>query len=90
MSGPGHPNGPQTYSATYTANDATSTAERAARVRFRRAVALMAMTLVLPGSAQLACGNRRVGRAALRTWVALLIVAAGCLLVAAIEEHALG
>jgi len=87
MSGPGHPNGPQTYSATYTANDATSTAERAARVRFRRAVALMAMTLVLPGSAQLACGNRRVGRAALRTWVALLIVAAGCLLVAAVHHE---
>ena len=35
--------------------------ERAARVRFRRAVALMLMTLVLPGSAQLVAGNRKVG-----------------------------
>ncbi len=36
------------------------------RVRFRRAVTLMLMTLVLPGSAQIAVGNRRVGRIALR------------------------
>lgn len=44
----------------------------AARVRFRRAVALMLMTLVLPGSAQLVAGRRAVGRAALRTWFALV------------------
>ncbi|QIG44058.1 LCP family protein [Nocardioides anomalus] len=67
--------------------ESLSTADRAARVRFRRAVALMAMTLVLPGSAQLAAGNRKVGRAALRTWFALLIVAAGCLLVAAVHHE---
>jgi len=46
--------------------------ERAARVRFRRALALMAMTLIVPGSAQLAAGNRRVGRIALRIWLLLL------------------
>ena len=40
----------------------------AARVRFRRAVSLMVMTLLVPGSAQLVAGNRRVGRLALRTW----------------------
>ena len=45
------------------------------------------MTLVLPGSTQLACGNKRVGRAALRTWFALLIVAAGCLVVAALHHE---
>lgn len=53
--------------------------QRAARVRFRRAVTLMLMTLVLPGSAQLVAGNRRVGRIALRIWlglVATLVVAA--------------
>ncbi len=49
-----------------------SAAERAARVRFRRALALMAMTLVVPGSAQLTAGNRRVGRAAVLTWLGLL------------------
>ncbi|GAA4696151.1 LCP family protein [Nocardioides conyzicola] len=47
--------------------------ERAARVRFRRAVALMLMTLVLPGSAQLVAGNRKVGRVALRIWAVLLL-----------------
>ena len=44
----------------------------AARVRFRRAVTLLLMTLVLPGSAQLVAGNRRVGRIALRVCMALL------------------
>lgn len=44
----------------------------AARVRFRRAVTLLLMTLVLPGSAQLVAGNRRVGRIALRVCLALL------------------
>jgi len=50
--------------------------DRAARVRFRRAVALMLMTLVLPGSAQLVAGNRRVGRAALRIWLVLVTAVA--------------
>jgi len=39
------------------------------RVRFRRAVTLVLMTLVVPGSAQLVAGNRRVGRIALRVWL---------------------
>ena len=47
-----------------------TTLDRAQRVRFRRAVSLMLMTFVLPGSAQLVYGNRRVGRIALRTWLA--------------------
>jgi polyisoprenyl-teichoic acid--peptidoglycan teichoic acid transferase len=46
--------------------------DRAASVRFRRAMALMLMTLVLPGSAQLVAGNRRVGRVAMRIWFCLL------------------
>jgi LCP family protein required for cell wall assembly len=48
--------------------------ERAARVRFRRAISLMVMTLVAPGSAQLLAGNRRVGLVALRIWVAVLAI----------------
>jgi len=44
-----------------------------ARVRFRRALALLLMTLVLPGSAQLVAGNQPVGRIALR--VVLVLVA---------------
>ena len=59
---------------------ARRTPDRAAKVRFRRAITLMVMTLVLPGSAQLVAGNRRVGRIALRTWFALLAVGLGLLL----------
>lgn len=50
-----------------------TTLHRAQRVRFRRAVTLMLMTLVVPGSAQLVSGNRRVGRIALWTWLVLLV-----------------
>lgn len=39
------------------------------RLRRRRAFVLLALTLVLPGSAQLAAGNRALGRAALRAWI---------------------
>jgi polyisoprenyl-teichoic acid--peptidoglycan teichoic acid transferase len=47
--------------------------ERAARVRFRRAMALMVMTLFLPGSAQLVAGNRDVGRAVMRVWFVVVL-----------------
>ena len=57
-----------------------TTVDRAQRVRFRRAVMLMVMTLVVPGSAQLAFGSRRVGRAAVWTWLTLLVVGGTTLL----------
>lgn len=44
-------------------------ANRAARIRFRRAITLIIMTIAVPGSAQLMCGNRRVGRIAVRIWI---------------------
>lgn len=50
--------------------------DRTARIRFRRAVALMVMTLVVPGSAQLVAGRKQVGRLALRTWLLLVGVVA--------------
>lgn len=62
--------------------------ERAARVRFRRAIALMAMTLVIPGSAQLVAGNRQVGRVALRIWMAVLAGGVLTLLTAAVYHEA--
>jgi len=40
------------------------------RLRARRAVTLVLLTVVLPGSAHLAAGSRRVGRLALRVWLA--------------------
>lgn len=46
--------------------------DRAAKVRFRRAITLMVMTLLVPGSAQLVAGNRRIGRIAIRIWLGLI------------------
>ncbi len=42
------------------------------RVRFRRAITLVLMTLVLPGSAQLVAGRKEVGRVAIRVVLACL------------------
>jgi LCP family protein required for cell wall assembly len=42
-------------------------------VRFRRAVTLLLMTLLLPGSAQLVAGRRKVGRMAIRVWLSLAV-----------------
>ena len=42
------------------------------RVRFRRALALCAMTVVAPGSAQYSVGRRSVGIVALVCWAGLL------------------
>jgi polyisoprenyl-teichoic acid--peptidoglycan teichoic acid transferase len=50
--------------------------DRAARVRYRRALMLMVMTVVVPGSAQLVAGNRRIGRLATRLWAALVVAGA--------------
>jgi LCP family protein required for cell wall assembly len=47
---------------------------RPSGVQFRRAVLLMLMTLVLPGSAQLVAGRKETGRIALRIWFGLIIV----------------
>ena len=44
------------------------------RVQFRRALTLTFMTLLMPGSAQLVMGNRRVGRIALRVWLSCLLI----------------
>ena len=43
-----------------------------AGVRFRRALTLLVMTLLVPGSAQLVAGNKQVGRIAIRVWVSLV------------------
>jgi LCP family protein required for cell wall assembly len=56
-------------------------------VRFRRALALMAMTLVVPGSAQLAAGDRRVGRVALRIWVGVVVTGVVVLLVSLVHRQ---
>jgi LCP family protein required for cell wall assembly len=50
-------------------------------LRTRRAVALLVLQVLVPGSAELAVGNRRLGLVVLRTWAAtvLLLVATGLL-----------
>jgi LCP family protein required for cell wall assembly len=73
-----------------TASAATSRAtadDRAARVRYRRALMLMAMTLVVPGSAQLVAGDRRIGRLATRVWAGLLVGGLVWLVLAAFDHE---
>jgi polyisoprenyl-teichoic acid--peptidoglycan teichoic acid transferase len=43
--------------------------QRSERVKLRRGLTFLGMTLLLPGSAQIAAGNRRLGRLALRVWI---------------------
>ncbi|MGQ0464889.1 MAG: LCP family protein [Sporichthyaceae bacterium] len=50
-------------------------------VRFRRALTLLGMTLVLPGSAQIMSGNKAVGRAALRVVGLAVVFAVAAVLV---------
>lgn len=48
----------------------------AQRVKFRRALTLILFTLLMPGSAQLLTGNRRVGLIAVRVWIGFLTLGA--------------
>ena len=52
--------------------EAPGSDEALARVRFRRAITLMVMTLVIPGSAQLVAGRKQAGRIALRVWLSTI------------------
>lgn len=45
---------------------------RSQGIAVRRGVILVLMTLIVPGSAQVAAGNKRLGRLALRVWLTLL------------------
>jgi LCP family protein required for cell wall assembly len=67
--------------------DRATAGDRAARVRYRRALMLMVMTLVVPGSAQLVAGNRRLGRFATRLWAVLLVVGLTTVLLAAAHHQ---
>lgn len=46
--------------------------QRSQGIALRRGLILMLMTVIVPGSAQLAVGKRRLGRLALRTWLSLI------------------
>jgi LCP family protein required for cell wall assembly len=49
---------------------------RSERVKLRRGLTFLGMTLLLPGSAQIAAGHRRVGRLALRVWIGVWVLVA--------------
>lgn len=57
--------------------------QRSERIKLRRALGFLGLTLVLPGSAQIAAGNKRIGRIAIWTWFSLwallLLVGVGAL-----------
>lgn len=55
-------------------------------IAFRRSIALMLMTLVMPGSAQLTAGNKRVGRVAIGVWAALWALLLGTVLIALVHR----
>ena len=56
-------------SSARTAHHGSSQDVALSRIRFRRAITLLVMTLLVPGSAQLVAGRRTVGRIALRVWM---------------------
>jgi LCP family protein required for cell wall assembly len=65
---------------------------RSQGIALRRALVLMAMTIVVPGSAQLAVGQRRLGRVAIRIWAALvlLVILAAVLLLTPARSFVIG
>jgi len=54
----------------------------------RRSLTLLGLTVVVPGSAQLAAGNRRLGRFALRVWLGILAAVALVALLALVNRTA--
>lgn len=63
--------------------------DHSARIRFRRALTLTLMTLVMPGSAQLVMGNKRIGRFAVRLWLAAIVVIVVALLIGYLSRTSL-
>lgn len=59
--------------STSQARRVVGSGDLAGRIRFRRAVTLMLMTLVIPGSAQLVAGRKETGRIAMRIWMGLIL-----------------
>jgi LCP family protein required for cell wall assembly len=57
--------------------------------RVRRAVTLLLMSVIAPGTAQLAAGNRRVGRIVLRIWLGTLVLMALGGLLALVQRQVL-
>lgn len=54
----------------------TAVRERVEGIAFRRGITLVLMSLVIPGSAQLVIGSRRLGRLAVKTWLVVVALVA--------------
>jgi polyisoprenyl-teichoic acid--peptidoglycan teichoic acid transferase len=57
-------------------------------MRTRRAFLLVLITLLVPGSAQIVAGNRRLGRAALRVWLTAIAAAVAMLALYLVDRSA--
>lgn len=64
-------------------------ADATARIQFRRALTLTGMTLLMPGSAQLVMGNKRVGQVGVRIWLGFLATATALLLLSVTSRSGL-
>ncbi len=53
---------------------------RSQAVKLRRGLTMLVMSMLVPGSAQVAAGNRRVGRIAMRVWMTVIALAVLALL----------
>ncbi len=65
----------------------TDPRDQVVRIRFRRAVTLMLMTLVIPGSAQLVAGRKDVARIAMRIWMGLIVSGLLVVLLCLVSTH---
>ncbi|MFP5417402.1 MAG: LCP family protein [Actinomycetes bacterium] len=62
-------------------------AELSERIAFRRGVALLALTLLVPGSAQVITGGRGLGRFALRVWLVFVAVVGSFIALALLQRN---
>lgn len=67
----------------------TAVERSADRVSLRRGVTGVLLTVVLPGSVQIAAGNKSVGRTALRVWLGLWLLAAVALVIGLVRRDVL-
>lgn len=65
----------------------TAVRERTDGIAFRRGLALVLLSVVVPGSAQLVMGSRRVGRFALRTWLTLIALVVAFAVLALVQRN---
>jgi len=61
--------------STEATNPSADVWSRSQATTFRRGATMLVMSLVVPGSAQLAAGNRRIGRWGFRIWATLILAA---------------